>query len=109
MSTERDKYLTESLGECWHGISRTNNPRHTCTKCGLKSDELYTFTFNNFSTPDGFFKLWNWAQEQEWFIPFTFKMSMIGDSYHMRTDIIHPDRFSNAVYKFLKESDKNEG
>ena len=78
---ERDKFLTESMGECWHEFS------------------------NNFSTWEGFGKLWEWAVKQEWFSDFLkhaekiMKMPITGWIEYF----VQPDRFADALYKFLKE------
>ena len=68
-----------------------------------------TSPYNDFSTWQGFGKLWEWAIKQEWWQSF-------GDTVvyadHVDFDVticnlehfIHPDRFADAVYAFLKES-----
>lgn len=84
MNTKRDKFLTEAMVERWN---------------------------NDFSTWQSFGKLWEWAQEQEWWVTFT-------DDYYgpRRPDrnvslffdvnyIIHPNNFANAVYDYLKSKD----
>lgn len=62
MNTERDKFLTKAMGECWHECDWGQT---ICKHCGRTNDPRY-FDFDQenrtFSTPDGFFKLWNWAR-----------------------------------------------
>lgn len=95
---ERDKFLTEVMDECWHdkinGISETiwmNN--WSC--CGLS--KCYAHYPNDFSTAEGFFKLWNWAIKQDWWPLFN------GSNCEINLSIIHPDRFADVIYKFLKD------
>ena len=64
-SGERDHFLTEKMGSCWHecdadlpakNLSFTG---YTCKKCGN-----FFFTNNDFSTEEDFMKLFNWANDQ---------------------------------------------
>ena len=94
MNTERDRFLTEAMGECWHG--------HTiswCEKCQIAGRSL------SFSIPNGFFKLWDWAIKQDWW-------SAFGDLYYITPAdggitaiqleyLIDPDRFANTIYQYL--------
>lgn len=96
MNTKRDKFLTEAMEE----------------EFSQYTHEIYKE--NNLSTWEGFGKLWEWAQKQEWWKEFCF--SPIGDGYHcyivskgldkfaIGCAYIHPDRFADAVYQFLKGS-----
>lgn len=101
MNTERDKRLTEAMGECWHEKKPVLVPQ--CIKC-FKTD----YVQNDFSTPDGFFKLWNWAQGQEWWRKFQHYHEgfTVNVDYFFHEDIINPDRFADAVDKFLQERGK---
>lgn len=95
MKVERDKFLTETMGELW------NNELCPCEEC--KS----FWTNTNFSTWEGFGKLWEWSQKQIGF------SEMISQTcyYEMRKNefskgykkIIHPDYFANAVYNYLED------
>lgn len=102
--SERDKFFTEAMGGCWHEPERCYDFEYEwqdnwrCTKCGKGCDK------NNlsFSTWSGFGKLWEWAQAQEWF--WDCVMYCHNElKYETIPAWIHPDRFANAVYKFLKE------
>lgn len=91
---ERDKFLTEAMGECWHQWCTKSSFSGFCDKC---QTQIVDKTQNDFSTWEGFGKLWEWAQKQDgWrdFIAYEFGW---GDF-----SIIDPDKFANAVYKFLK-------
>jgi hypothetical protein len=101
--SERDKFLTEQMGECWH--KPEDKPHFArCIYC-----DSVTYENTSFSTPDGFFKLWNWAQKQGWYKSLKrFVLEKRSDmaSYQIIPDhLIHPDRFADAAYKYLKERD----
>ena len=103
MNTERDKFLTEAMGECWHNIIRTDIPRHTCTRCGEGHDALFDFNpHNNFSTWEGFGKLWEWVSLQENMMC-GLSSRYNGEQAKIKLIYINPDNFANAVYTYLKE------
>lgn len=112
----RDKFLTEAMKENWYGRSlqqtETTNgrpvKREACNKCKTPYSCMCD---NNFSTPDGFFKLWNWAKEQEWWCLFLDEencgehcLSAHGDElFQIYGEYINPNLFADALYKFLSE------
>ena len=118
--SERDKFLTEAMGECWHDwIQKTRLGSGRCI-CQVEGHYMAyeNFVFHaemnlDFSTPEGFFKLWNWAKEQEWWT--IFRKSQIHRKIvkHDRgekdiwglipAELINPDTFANAIYNYLKE------
>jgi hypothetical protein len=104
MNTERDKFLTEAMGGCWHDFSKLQNMGFTayliCDKCG--ATEINETT--NFSTWGGFGKLWEWSQKQEWWTMFCFKMKdqIDWDIDDFLNHHINPDRFADAVYEFVR-------
>ena len=102
---ERNKFLTEAMGECWHDV-RIGTLHgvlvNTCRNCGKrrKSD----LSNPDFSTWEGFGKLWEWAQKN---IPFgTFcelhSNGVDPDNMHIMAGFVNSDRFANAVYEFMK-------
>jgi hypothetical protein len=103
MNTERDKYLTEAMGLKW----KQEIP-------GVRYGMFGPPENINFDSPDGFFKLWNWAQGQEWWTEFQKKISYRvqewSDVYHavlsnyagIQPQYIHPTRFADAVYDYLR-------
>jgi hypothetical protein len=115
MSEDRDKFLTDAMGECWHEWKNLGDgcqigddispPSWTddfkCLRCDCKSYAGKPCTpaqsDYDFSTWTGFGKLWEWARDQEWWEEFR----------HIWDDrvygIIHPDTFADIVYGFLKE------
>lgn len=109
---KRDRFLTEAMGECWHEMEVTGKVRlngfqvERCKHCGKKDDFLGDYTPNDFSTWEGFGKLWEWTQKQEWWIVFCqFESNLSIDTSCIIKRLIHPDRFADAVYEFLRERD----
>jgi hypothetical protein len=102
--SERDKCLTEAMGECWHTIKHhCSCCDDWCSVCGIDAPEQ-----NDFSTWEGFGKLWEWAQKQEWYYNFLKTVCPYKTDYPsvIHEDYIQPDRFANAVYEFLKECER---
>lgn len=99
MSNERDRYLTEQMGECWHEFG---DEGCYCTKC---SSYKVRPKNTDYASWNGFGKLWEWAQNQTWLCNFIFTVpGSVHDTFleHIKS----PDRFANAVYSYLKERDK---
>jgi hypothetical protein len=112
MNKDRDKYLTEAMGDCWHIVNYGR-----CEKCNKvihrDRDEIDDYSLNlHFSSWDGFGKLWIWANEQRWWYNFwcnsllwTSKCYrpdfMITDEF--RFSFVNPDNFADALYVYLKE------
>ena len=123
MNIERDKFLTETMGECWHEWAEDCHDacsaytRWTCTKCGetdshadidVRVYEVKPYQ-NNFYTWEGFGGLWEWSQKQKWWVNFVIKVdsgdlqgNFCIDDYFPAL-LIHPDHFADAVYEYLKE------
>ena len=104
--SERDKFLTEAMSKCWHeGTSR-------CRKCHARYHLVPTHP--DFSTWPGFGLLWEWAQKQEWWWNFSCKLLYSKESHdHLTKDdydaviyerYIHPSRFADALYEYLKHN-----
>lgn len=113
ISTERDRYLTEQMGECWHEWEQVfKGGGSKCKTCGkywpLPPDEETRKIIQDckFSTWDGFGKLWEWAKHQKWWDCFFWQMD---NKEPLQTEdienLIHPGRFANAVYDYLKSKD----
>ncbi len=107
---ERDKFLTEEvLNECWHEWGWQHDTPKGHYKCILCHEIELDKNNNDFSTPEGFFKLWNAAKEKDWWVAFWDSDYEDSDLIQpwpktdYMTHYIHPDRFANAVYEFLKE------
>lgn len=99
MNTARDKFLTEAMGECWHESTTYSGTVGCASIWCPKCKKLFNKTnFIDFSIWKGFGKLWEWAQGQEWWSIF---WDLIARQPNPAEWFIHPDRFADAVHKFL--------
>lgn len=105
---ERDKFLTEYFGECWHEWDAVyyhpweDEPvDYRCKKCNI----LMTTSgsphngLRNFSSWTGFGWLWEKCQEQKWWEELN-----PGDDDYIPIRFVNPNCFADEVYEFLKES-----
>lgn len=92
--TERDKFLTEAMGEEWH---KCDGWDFYCDQC-----ESGTPMSADFSTWEGFGKLWNFCMNQEWFHDLNHKLESESVTYNRKW--VNPDIFADAVYNYLKEN-----
>ena len=103
MNSERDKFLTEAMGESWFCYKAT---------CGIEQfsngDTKWintTRTTNDFSTWGGFGKLFKWVRSTG---NYDLEQSLQeisrqdADCFFM----IDPDKLADFVYEYLKENDK---
>lgn len=112
MNTERDKFLTEAMGECWHEYETRDifidsffgsHLYNFCTKCNITDKDAKPYT--NFSTWDSFGKLYSWCKEQEWWTMFCYYRFGDGNYIGYKVfEFIDPDKFANTVYEFLKDN-----
>ena len=87
MNTERDKFLTEMMGKKWYE----------------DRDGLGWKVWNyNFSAWNEFGELWTWAQQNKWWAEFVNQLVNKELTKAFPAYFIHPDRFADAVYHFLK-------
>ena len=113
---KRDKFLTEAMGEKLYWLPTyedSSGDRMTILRSfdtyeaasayssKMKSGDAEQRRPHNFSTWQGFGKLWEWAQKQEWWSRFVEDTTGIGDSSLIDVDCIDPDRFADALYEFL--------
>jgi hypothetical protein len=110
---EIDKFLTEAMGECWHerieaDIGEFMNPdiRSWSCRCDIKNTMVWPdycrhFRNNDFSTWEGFGKLFSWSKKERWWIDFILSQRRPGVSAFC--EMLDPERFAKAVYEFLKE------
>ena len=115
---ERDKYLSEAMGECWHEFTLDDphlkpvDGSYGICKCGYRINYLHFhkhLKYNpNFSTWDRFGKLWEWANRQKWWKMFlcfgVYGDYMNGVQNLIETENINPDIFADAIYNYLKET-----
>lgn len=92
---ERDRYLTEAMGECWHEINNQQLlfSQRFCTKCGENRPAKNI----DFSTWQGLGKLLPFADEK---IGFEHIMIIFNNCWPFDDGFC--DRFANALYEFLK-------
>lgn len=107
MNIKRDKFLTEAMGECWHEAKCSYNDGwsidYEC-RCGLRWPEEDSPPNTDFSTWEGFGKLWEWSQQQKWWAGFL-NSDECGNDYVINTFYINPDKFANVVYEYLKSKE----
>jgi hypothetical protein len=126
MINERDKFLTEFIGECYHekiSFLRTSPQYYRdekisdwrdyaeCDVCheylGWEGPNEFSYR-NDFSTSKCFFKLWNFSITKDWwhsflaFVMFKFKMKAPEFIFHGLTQLINPTQFADLLYDFLK-------
>ena len=91
-----DKKLFEKLkrdGECWPNPDNLDD-EGICKVCGC-CYEAHT-SIPDFSTPEGFFWLWERAQEKEWWNDFFSPYDPWGIE-----DLIHRTRFTEALKRYI--------
>jgi hypothetical protein len=101
LNGERDHFLTETMGSCWHEYDPAKPVRilwftgYTCKKCGH-----FFFTNNDFSTMEDFMKLLNWANDQGSLSPV---VSQFETKYFMddETGPQSRKRFADVLYGLL--------
>lgn len=93
---KRNEYLARCLGYTYiapSGLAQAPNGK------GLTN-------IPDFSTWESFGKLWIWTQEQKWFDKLMcefYHTIGTGEELFDYKCIIHPDRFANVVYSYLRE------
>jgi hypothetical protein len=103
MNEIRDKFLTEAMGYKWHDC-QSNPDGFWCDDC---ADEHEVSA--DFSTWEGFGQLWEWCNGNNGFMMGTFIRIYTDhdpDNMLLPTHLINPNRFANAVYKYLKETNE---
>lgn len=105
---ERDKFLTEAMGLCYHSNWKSQMAGSFCLDCLYESNSPCNGRIV-FYTWAGFGKLWEWAQKQDWWSEFNSGrllcyMDEPEDSKMIiNINLIDPDRFADALYEYLKE------
>jgi hypothetical protein len=101
MNRDRDQFLTEAMGEVWHvveeGFVEGFGDTFKCS-CGLDGYPARMCRKKNktFSTPDGFFKLWEWCENQTWWFEFWHDKAWI-------ELVRNPDKFADAIYDYIQK------
>lgn len=111
MNTDRDRFLTEAMGKCWHELDEKPDPLGYALVPACKKCERWYPQNSDFSTWPGFGVLKEWAEKQNWWRDFITHICEVWpndqwsyNSYWKFEEINKPDRFANALYEFLKEA-----
>jgi hypothetical protein len=129
----RNKKLIEAMGGCWHESSEvipySGEETHTC-KCGASVSkstispsaatrdpwDRLRYPSADFSSWDGFGRLWAWAKQQNWWEDDFWRGTAAAGNIHVHDDgtfwmatynmedFINPDVFADAVYSHLMSS-----
>lgn len=121
MNTERDKFLTEAMGLCWHDIINHVSGfmevrvAYFCKKCKIQGRDVYNLDFSTWSS---FGILWEWSIKQNWWEKLSCALhlrfydeskeisyvSIENNGYDSRISeqYINPDLFADKIYEFLK-------
>jgi hypothetical protein len=92
--------------DTWVFLPTSGDYSCKCKHCGERFRTPFTQEYIpvDFSKPEGFFWLWERAQEKEWWVDFLVKT--YGPEYwHSVLNLgylVHPTRFFDALYDFLK-------
>lgn len=96
---EVNEFLSYFMGEHYH------SGFYEC-KCGTKNVNRIWPSNNNFFTPEGFFKLFNWAKEQDWWTIYlcfgTDGEYISGFDDKIDLKYISPDLFALTIYNFVR-------
>jgi hypothetical protein len=108
MTQQRDRFLTLAMGECWHEY-HNGNMLERCKLCKKTFLGTSAAAQIKFDTWDGFGKLWEWANKQDWWGDFLEchgrLMCKCGCcDGEIATHFITPNgvyNFPDAVYEFI--------
>lgn len=92
---ERDKFLTERVHLAWFDGN-------------LSLDEIPVV---DFSTWEGFGKLWEWVKKQTWFCNFYWHYFITDDGravHLVHTAKLNPDSLASVLYEYIKENEHNK-
>ncbi|HOV89579.1 MAG TPA: hypothetical protein PKW07_02585 [Syntrophorhabdaceae bacterium] len=102
MDDERNRFLTELMGQCWHDYD-IDKPINTysleafiCKKC-----KGFILGNNDFSQEEDFMRLFNWAKDQEKLKKITEEYNE-GDFRDPERGKLYRERFANSIYDFFK-------
>ena len=112
MNELRDRFLTETMGECWHeDVWATSSDDGDGSVSGWQCKHHQSMCYSSnrwsegnksFSTWEGFGKLYEWARKQEWWNQFAGntlgEWSYDGKTVYISENVIDPDKFSDALY-----------
>ena len=118
-SQEKDRYIHERMRWCWHesplrgGSDGYGNcwVNYSCVHCGYKHNFLKGPLNLDLTTWEGFGKLWEACQTQEWWLSDDFFASLDDEILLRQRKVdmnifINPTRFRDAVYNYFQEAEK---
>jgi hypothetical protein len=102
MNEERDRFLTEYMGWCWHDydpdkpLNTYSLEAYVCKKC-----KGFILGNNDFSVEEDFGRLFVWAEEQDYLTELvrSFEGRDFADSSQ---GSLYRNEFADALYEFLK-------
>lgn len=102
MNIERDKVLTEMIGECYHEFHNDRAFR-ICDYCNKGYNQT-----NDFDSWDGLGKLATYCKKQKWWYKFieynTYTYTITEFCERTNESIfLDPNKFADAIYEFLQE------
>jgi hypothetical protein len=114
---ERDCFLWEKMGRCYHediyvyfnDTNKRDGGGWQCSKCNAKAGSYRSACYSshkhsegnpNFSEWSGFAIIWEWSQKQIWIRDFEYIRS--GHVGLYRHDLINPDNYANEIWEFLR-------
>lgn len=100
--TERDKFITEAMGKCWHQY-KCIDFEYIC-KCGDISNSLFALN-PTYSTWDGFGKLFEWSIKQDWWKELLTHWVDDFAPVDVPCMYINPVVFTDSIYDFLKDKE----
>lgn len=108
MNEQRDKFLTELMGQCWHDydiekpINTYSLEAYICKKC-----KGFILGNNDFSQEEDFMRLLGWAKDQKALkrILNAFDEKDFFDKEHGK---FYREKFADSVYEFLKKTGGSE-
>jgi hypothetical protein len=101
----RDEFIHEKVrGLCWHiPVGTSTGMEYICNKCRISLKSHITKKANSdYSSPSGWWKLWEWSKNQEWWHKFL--MDKWGfcnplNSY-INLSLVDLQTFPDAIAKF---------
>ena len=102
----RDKFLTSCMGACWHEstgkpVKRLGSNGYICARCGM----FFTVQ-NDFSMPEDFLKLYEWARNDPSLQEFT-RTFRPADFMNEKKGPHARKTFADGLFKILSAREEN--
>lgn len=101
MNEERDRFITEYMGQCWHDydidkpINTYSLEAYICKKC-----KGFILGNNDFSNYEDFQRLWIWAKDQKDIADIVAKFDEASFKDN-EAGIRYRNMFADAVYNYI--------